>query len=94
MTYRAPEAAPESLLPAERRGRVLGRFCSSCGSFYALHRARHTGKPMLGKDHVASTCAHEGDAFTPGADWWEPAVEVLPPVPTPSVEPASASAKG
>jgi hypothetical protein len=33
---------------------------------------------MYGRDHIASPCAHEGDLFVPGADWWEPAVEVLP----------------
>lgn len=88
MVYRVPQAAPESQLPSERRGKVLGRFCSACGSFYPLHCARHAGKPMLGKDHVASTCAHEGDEFTVGEGWWEPAVEVLPapPVPAPSAE--------
>jgi len=94
MTYRAPQAAPESRLPAERRGKVLGRFCASCGSFYPLHRARHAGKPLLGKDHVASPCAHEGDAFAAGEGWWEPAVEVLPPPPAPGPEAAAAGARG
>jgi hypothetical protein len=81
MTYRNPEAAPQSRIPAERRGRVVGRFCHVCATTYPLHRAAHSGKPLHGKDHVASPCAHEGDAFAAGADWWEPAVEVLPPAP-------------
>jgi hypothetical protein len=33
---------------------------------------------MYGKDHVSSTCAHEGEVFDPAEPWWEPAVEVLP----------------
>lgn len=78
MTYRAPEAAPASRVPAERRGRVVGRFCLVCGEIYALHAPAHEGKPLYGKDHVASSCAHEGEAFDPGESWWEPAVEVLP----------------
>jgi len=75
------EAAPESSLPAERRGAVVGRFCRGCSSIYPQHAPRHAGKPELGRDHVASPCAYEGCAFMEGADWWEPAVEVLPPVP-------------
>jgi hypothetical protein len=78
MVYRLPQAAPESQIPEERRGRVTGRFCRVCASFYPLHRAKHAGKPMYGKDHVASPCAHEGEDFEAGAGWWEPAVEVLP----------------
>ncbi len=78
MVYRNPQAAPESAVSAEQRGRVVGRFCHFCASSYPLHRAIHSGKPLYGKDHVSSPCAHEGDAFTPGEDWWEPAVEVLP----------------
>jgi hypothetical protein len=35
----------------------------------------------MGRDHIASPCPHEGDRFADGADWWEPAVEVLPPAP-------------
>ena len=31
-----------------------------------------------GRDHIASPCSHEGESFEPGANWWEPAVEVLP----------------
>lgn len=78
MVYRLPHAAPESQIPEERRGRAVGRFCLVCASIYPLHRAKHAGKPMYGKDHVASPCAHEGEVFEPGAGWWEPAVEVPP----------------
>ena len=78
MAYRGPEAAPASCIPAERRGRVLGRFCLACGEVYSLHAGFHSGKPLHGKDHVASPCPHEGEAFDPGESWWEPAVEVLP----------------
>lgn len=78
MVYRAPIAAPASQIPEERRGRVLGRFCHTCGSVYPRHRAKHVGKPAYGRDHIASPCAHEGDVFEPGADWWEDAVDVLP----------------
>jgi uncharacterized OB-fold protein len=83
MVYRAPRPAPASTLPAERRGRVLGRFCRACGSVYPLYAARHKGKPMYGKDHVASPCGHEGDEFVAGEAWWEPAVEPLPAAPAP-----------
>ena len=78
MVYRHPHAAPQGRLPEERRGRVVGCFCTVCGSIYPLHRARHSGKPIYGRDHVASPCAHEGDAFQEGAGWWDYAVEVLP----------------
>ena len=78
MVYRLPHAAPESQVPGDRRGRQIGRFCLICATIYPLHRGRHTGKPMYGRDHIASTCAHEGDLFTDGHDWWEWAVEVLP----------------
>ena len=78
MVYRFPHAAPQSRLPEGRRGRVVGRFCFTCGSIYPLHRARHSGKPVYGRDHVASPCAHEGDAFEPGEAWWDQAVEVMP----------------
>ncbi|HTQ79495.1 MAG TPA: hypothetical protein VMM92_05840 [Thermoanaerobaculia bacterium] len=81
MVYRYPHAAPQSQLPEERRGRMIGYFCHTCGSIYPEHRARHSGKPLYGRDHVASPCSHEGEAFDPAdpADrWWEPAVEVLP----------------
>jgi hypothetical protein len=33
---------------------------------------------MYGRDHIASPCTHEGEAFEAGENWWEPAVEVLP----------------
>ena len=76
--YRFPHAAPQSQLPEERRGRTVGRFCHVCSSIYPLHRGLHRGKAMYGRDHIASPCTHEGDAFEEGANWWEPAVEVLP----------------
>ncbi len=79
MVYRKLDAAPESAVEPERRGRVVGRFCRACGGLYPLYRARHHDKPALGRDHVASPCTHEGEAFDPGADWWEPAVAILPP---------------
>lgn len=78
MAYRVPEAAPVQQLPEERRGKVLGRFCLVCGSLYPLHRAKHSGKPVYGRDHISSPCAHEGDAFEEGETWWQPGVEVLP----------------
>lgn len=78
MVYRFPHAAPQSLLPDERRGRAIGRFCKVCGAMYPVHRRMHRGKPMYGRDHIASPCSHEGDVFEEGAAWWEPAVEVLP----------------
>jgi hypothetical protein len=81
MAYRVPEAAPESQVPEERRGKVLGNFCLVCGSLYPLHRAKHSGKPVYGRDHISSPCAHEGEAFEAGAVWWQPGVEVLPPPP-------------
>ena len=84
MVYRRPDAAPASSLPPERRGEVVGRFCRVCASVYPLHRLRHAGKPMVGRDHIASPCAHEGDRFADGADWWEPAVQALP-APAPPV---------
>ncbi|HEX2645446.1 MAG TPA: hypothetical protein VHU81_20775 [Thermoanaerobaculia bacterium] len=78
MVYRQPHAIPRSQISEDRQGRTVGQFCKVCGTIYPLHRGRHTGKPMYGRDHIASPCAHEGDLFVPGADWWEPAVEVLP----------------
>ncbi len=90
MVYRIPEAAPQSQIAEERRGRVVGRFCQTCGSIYPLHRSKHTGKPMYGKDHISSTCAHEGEVFDPAEPWWEPAVEILPAMP----EPAAAAGSG
>lgn len=77
MTYRGTEAAPVGSVPEERRGRELGRFCLSCGSVYPLFIAHHKGKPSFGKDHVVAPCSHEGESFADGADWWQPAVEVL-----------------
>lgn len=81
MVYRNPEAAPASAIPTERRGPVVGRICKVCYETYPPTRLHHSGKPLYGKDHVASPCAHEGDEFTPGEDWWEPAVIVLPAPP-------------
>lgn len=92
MVYRNPEAAPESAIPPGRRGAVVGRFCKTCYETYPLHRLRHSGKPLYGKDHVASPCAHQGDEFAPGEAWWEPAVEVLPPPPPPAEADSEASA--
>jgi hypothetical protein len=89
MAYRILEAAPQSQIAEERRGHVTGRFCLTCGSFYPLHRSRHSGKPMYGKDHIAATCAHEGELFDTAEPWWEPAVEILP---APPVAPAAAGA--
>lgn len=76
--YRNPDPAPASRVAEERRGPVLGKFCRVCGTVYPKFRGRHSGKPLNGKDHIASPCSHEGDAFDAGAEWWEPAVEVLP----------------
>jgi hypothetical protein len=76
--YRNPDPAPASRIAPERRGPVLGKFCRACGTVYPKFRARHAGTPLNGKDHIASPCSHEGDPFDAGADWWEPAVEVLP----------------
>ena len=78
MVYRVPPAAPASQVQPERRGRVMGHYCLICASLYPLHRATHTGRPVYGRDHIASPCTHEGDVFEPGASWWEPGVEVLP----------------
>lgn len=76
-----PPSAPQSLIPPERRGAVVGRFCRVCQAVYPLHAARHSGKPSHGKDLVSSPCSYEGRPFETGADWWEPAVDVLPPAP-------------
>lgn len=90
--YRLPPAAPESQIAAERRGKVMGRFCKACGSLYPKFRARHAGKPLYGKDHIAAPCSHEGDDFEAGQEWWEPAVEVLaPPVVEGAAEEAGAA---
>lgn len=88
MVYRAPTPAPASRVAEGRRGPQLGRFCLTCGNVYPLHRARHAGRPMVGKDHIAAPCPHEGEAFDPGERWWEPAVEVMPA--PPASEPAPA----
>lgn len=87
MVYRVPPAAPESQVPPERRGMVMGRFCHVCATLYPVHRALHQGQPVYGRDHIASPCAHEGDAFADGETWWEWAVEVLP-APAPSAAPS------
>ncbi|MGD2115688.1 MAG: hypothetical protein PVG07_11580 [Acidobacteriota bacterium] len=84
--------APASSVPEVRRGRQAGIVCLECGSVYALHKSRHTGKPVYGKDHIAAPCSHEGDDFVPGATWWEPAVEVLPAPSEPEPEPEPAEA--
>jgi len=76
MVYRAPRVAPASSLPPERQGRVVGRFCLACNNVYPLYTPAHKGKPTFGEDHVASTCTHEGESFSEGVAWWEPAVEV------------------
>lgn len=86
MPYKTPHVSALRYVPEAQRGPVQGRFCLSCGSLYPSLRQRHTGKPLYGKDHVAAPCAQEGQAFTPGADWWEVAVEVLPPPPEPEPE--------
>lgn len=95
MVYRVPQAAPMSQVAEEKRGRTIGRFCLVCGSIFPLHRGRHTGKPMYGKDHIAAPCAHEGERFDPGEPWWEPAVEVLPvAAENPAEKVANSPAKG
>lgn len=95
MVYRVPPAAPRSQVPPDRRGRLMGNYCLVCASLYPLHRATHAGRPVYGRDHIASPCAHEGDAFAPGESWWEPGVEVLPAAPpaaaTPPPPPAAAT---
>ena len=79
MAYRRPDLVPVSSVPGERRGAVGGRFCRDCGSIYPRFATRHAGKPVYGKDHVSSPCSNEGKPFFAGADWWEDAVEMLPP---------------
>jgi hypothetical protein len=76
--YRHIPSAPASNLDPARHGQTVGRFCKACHSIYPLLAGRHSGKPAYGKDHVASPCAYEGHPFDEGAEWWEPAVEVLP----------------
>lgn len=91
MVYRVPPAAPASQVPPDRRGRVMGHYCLVCASLYPLHRATHTGRPVYGRDHIASPCTHEGDVFEPGASWWEPGVEVLPGAAAAGVAPPGTS---
>jgi hypothetical protein len=91
MVFRAPRAAPQSRVPAERRGAVVGRFCHGCTQVYPLQRGIHTGDPISGRDHVASPCPYEGWRFEAGASWWEPAVDVLPPPLAAEAAPASAA---
>lgn len=90
MVFRAPTPAPVSRVAEERRGREVGIFCLECGSVYPLHRARHVGKAIHGKDHISAPCAHEGEVFDPDEGWWEPAVEVLPAPPEPEAAEESA----
>ena len=92
MTIRSTSLAPQSMVPPERRGAVQGKFCKTCATAFPLQLGRHAGKGVNGHDHIASPCAHEGEAFTAGAPWWEPAVVVLPPpAPAPAVETAPAA---
>ena len=91
MVLRAPRAAPQSRVPDERRGHLIGRFCHGCNQIFPLQRRMHSGDPIFGRDHVASTCPYEGWSFEPGADWWEPAVEVLAPPPPPPAAQAAAA---
>lgn len=84
MTLRIPAVAPQSRLAPERRGALLGRFCHDCATAFSFHQARHVGKGLNGRDHVASPCPHEGQPFGAQAPWWEPAVEVLPAPPAPA----------
>jgi hypothetical protein len=93
MVYRAPRAAPLSLVPEPRRGHLVGRYCHGCNQVFPLQRRLHSGDPIYGRDHVGSTCAYEGATFEPGAEWWEPAVDMLPP-PAPPPEPAAAAPGG
>ena len=88
MVYRKVNAAPLSAVPEAQRAEIVGRFCTACGEIYPPHRLRHRGKPIYGKDHVASPCPHEGETFAAGAAWWEPAVELLP-APMPAAAPAA-----
>ena len=84
-----PPSAPQSALPPERRGPVVGRFCHGCRSVYPRFAARHAGKPAFGRDHIGSPCSYEGMEFATDASWWEPAVELLP---APATVPAAPAA--
>ena len=89
---RIPIAAPEGRIPLERRGAVVGRFCLDCGNVYPTSRGKHSGRPLHGRDHVAAPCLHEGDVFAAGEEWWQPAVEVLPPPTEPPAERVASAA--
>jgi hypothetical protein len=78
MTYRSSRPAPASRVAADRRGPVVGRYCLVCHAVYPNQRGFHRGRPVYGRDHVSSPCTYEGAELTDGAEWWEPAVEVLP----------------
>ena len=75
--------------PLSNAGEWWDTSAAPAASTYPLHRARHNGKPLYGNDHIASPCAHEGEPFAPGADWWEPAVEVTPAPPAPAAAAAA-----
>jgi hypothetical protein len=85
--FRTPQPAPLSAVPEDRRGPVVGRFCRTCGATFSRHQARHQGKGVYSRDHVASPCSHEGEAFAASEPWWEPAVVVLPLPATPAAGP-------
>ena len=68
-----------SRVAEDRRGKIVGRFCHGCGSVYSMYKDRHTGDALHGKDHISSPCSHEGEEFEEAVDWWEAAIEVLPP---------------
>ena len=71
---------------------MLGHYCHGCNQVFPLQRGVHSGDPISGRDHVASTCPYEGWRFEVGAEWWEPAVEVLPaPAPPPQASAAAAA---
>lgn len=76
--YRHIPSAPASSLDPARRGQTVGLFCKGCHAIYPSLAPRHTGKPAYGKDHIVAPCSYEGQPFADGADWWEPAVELLP----------------
>ncbi len=75
--FRSVRPAPISRVPVEKQGAIVARYCKICRSFYPLYASRHAGKPLGGRDHVASPCSQEGRRFLEGEDWWEYAVEVL-----------------